>query len=852
MTESSGAGPGPNLTKVVAVGGGDLVAAAARIDQLLQGDHDMSSRLGRVQPLYHALMAATAAERDAAIEVLLATKAVLQQLIVVALGADQLDEAERWCDQLLVRYPQDYQSLLLKSTVQEFRQDYLGALTTSDRLVELTPQDALAHLRRARMLFAGGIADALPGDPTEAFRQAVAELDTVIRLDPSSARAYLTRARSWAMLEQPDRAVEDYTAALKVDPTLVDAYRERAPILARRGQQELALADLDAVTQLAPDDGTAWARRGDAHLALGDAGAAIAAYGYAIELNPQLVDALIGRARAHLDRGELQPALDDCRAAIAHDPDNVDAFGLRGALLTALGDQLSQQRRPEQAEEAYQQAVRDYEEATKLAPKTTGHYLNLARVRVKLGQLNRAVEDYTAALHLDRTLADAYRERGLLRAAQHEFQLALADFDAATELLPSDALGHLGRGNALIALGDNFEALTSYDRALAVAATDDTVTRAAAHRGMGVASLGIGDGHRARRAWGQMWMAYETAVANCEQARDLAPEELLTLQYLGRGLRALGAYDEAAEVLRQALAQLDGDDLTIEVSLLGELGQTLRLWGNDLGLPAKIGEAVNTLDRALARDTNTKTRAWNLDVKGSALLRLDEFGPGLAQFEEAITADPTYGWPYVGRGKALFLLQRFETAGEAFKQVLELGPGYEDFALWGLVGLGLALLRTGNEAEGAQVLDMALHEPVTLTRYLNRAEMCRALRAVDQARADRERAVELWPDSAEAHNALAWTIAGETDKEVSELDLGRAAQHAKRAVELAVLSQSRANYLDTLGWVKFRLGHYQEAVTLLQESSGLRPRHLLARVHLEHAEQALREAAGRQASEQPS
>jgi tetratricopeptide (TPR) repeat protein len=851
MTESSGTGAGDKLAELGAVGGGDLAAAAARLDELLDRESDMNSRIELVLPLYRALMAAPTAERDAAVEVLVQTKLVLQQVIVVALIEGELDQADRWCDRLVAHYSGDYQSLLLKSTVEEFRQDFRGALATADLMVKLFPGDSAAHLRRARVLFAAGIVDGLPGGREETFHQAVAGLDDAIRLNPGSTWSYLTRARTWLLLEQPDRAVEDYTAALEIDPTLVDAYRERAGVRQARGQLDLALADRDAVTKLAPEDATAWTTRGDVELALGDDDAAIRAYDRAVELDPQQVEALIGRARAYAAQGELQRALADCQAAIQLDPDNVVAVGQRGDLLAAVGDQWAQWR-PKQAVEAYERAIGDYDQLIELAPRATEGYINRARVRVKLGQLDHAVEDYTRALRLDRTLVDAYRERGLLREARHEFQLALADFEAVTELNPSDAQGYVGRGNALVALGDNFGALASYDRALVVAAAEDTVVRAAAYRGRGVANLGIGDGHRARRSWGQMWTTYEAAVASCEKARDLAPGELLTSQYLGRGLRALGAYDLAAEVLQQALGQLDGDDDVLRVTLLGELGQTLRLWGIDLNLPAKIEEAVRTLDDALAHDTNPKTRAWNLDVKGSALLRLDELPSSLVQFEQAIREDPSYGWPYVGLGKVLFILESFESAVEAFEQILRLGPGYEDFRPWGHVGLGLTLLQRGDEAKGTERLNKALREPVTTATYLNRAEMCKAFRAIDQARADREQAVEMSPMSAEAHNALAWMIVGETTEEVPELELGRAAKHAKRAVELSEGSKSQANYLDTLGWVKFRLGHYREAVPLLQESSRLRPRNLLARVHREQAEEALRQAGGQLAPERPA
>jgi predicted Zn-dependent protease len=71
------------------------------------------------------------------------------------------------------------------------------------------------------------------------------------------------------------------------------------------------------------------------------------------------------------------------------------------------------------------------------------------------------------------------------------------------------------------------------------------------------------------------------------------------------------------------------------------------------------------------------------------------------------------------------------------------------------------------------------------------------------------------PRSANAHNTLAWLAA------CSRRDLDKAAEHAKKAVELA---PNKAGYLDTLAEVHFQRGEQEQAVATMKRCVELEPK----------------------------
>ncbi len=74
------------------------------------------------------------------------------------------------------------------------------------------------------------------------------------------------------------------------------------------------------------------------------------------------------------------------------------------------------------------------------------------------GESGKALEDYSIAIILDPTYADAYVKRSSTHHDRGEHQLAFDDADEAIRLNPDIALAYVNRAAALAALGCDTEA----------------------------------------------------------------------------------------------------------------------------------------------------------------------------------------------------------------------------------------------------------------------------------------------------------------------------------------------------------------------------------------------------------
>jgi tetratricopeptide (TPR) repeat protein len=98
------------------------------------------------------------------------------------------------------------------------------------------------------------------------------------------------------------------------------------------------------------------------------------------------------------------------------------------------------------------------------------------------------------------------------------------------------------------------------------------------------------------------------------------------------------------------------------------------------------------------------------------------------------------------------------------------------------------------------------------------------------------------PDYAEALNFLAYALADENR------DLEEALLFAERAVAL----KPAGHVLDTLGWVYYRLGRYEEALKAIEEASRLLPEDEVVFEHLGDVLSALGKVARARAAYQKS
>jgi tetratricopeptide (TPR) repeat protein len=74
--------------------------------------------------------------------------------------------------------------------------------------------------------------------------EAIEQLDSALKLDPTLAVAYNARGYARYRLRQYDRALTDFDAAIRLNPDYANAYQNRS--YARRAMKDNAGADADA------------------------------------------------------------------------------------------------------------------------------------------------------------------------------------------------------------------------------------------------------------------------------------------------------------------------------------------------------------------------------------------------------------------------------------------------------------------------------------------------------------------------------------------------------------------------------------------------------------------------------
>lgn len=121
-----------------------------------------------------------------------------------------------------------------------------------------------------------------------------------------------------------------------------------------------------------------------------------------------------------------------------------------------------------------QEAINDFSVAIRLQPNEAPAYFNRGLANHKLKDFQRAVADYsdTIKLKLQPENAYIYTYRGLAKCELHDFQGALADYTEAIKLQPDSAVAYHYRGLIKDKLNDLQGALADYNEAIRLQADE--------------------------------------------------------------------------------------------------------------------------------------------------------------------------------------------------------------------------------------------------------------------------------------------------------------------------------------------------------------------------------------------
>jgi len=180
---------------------------------------------------------------------------------------------------------------------------------------------------------------------------------------------------------------------------------------------------------------------------------AIKSFTRAIEISPSFLKAYESRAAAFSQKQAFDGAISDYTKVIELNPKSVTAYYGRG---------IAHEHKRE-----LNLAIVDYTKATELSPSLFT-FLSRGRVLVKNRLYDQAVANYSEALAKDKNTPDAVyiHQRGLAFLLRGDLELALADFNKALELRPTESEFYNSRGQYYAAKKEYTKAVGDYTSAI--------------------------------------------------------------------------------------------------------------------------------------------------------------------------------------------------------------------------------------------------------------------------------------------------------------------------------------------------------------------------------------------------
>lgn len=318
-------------------------------------------------------------------------------------------------------------------------------------------------------------------------------------------------------------------------------------------------------------------------------------------------------------QGRYAEAAQLCRQLVAMQPTHAGAWQMLG--MAAL------------MQEAPKDALPALERAHQLEARNTQTLCLLGVTRLRLGQPEEAVASFDAALALAPTQAGIHYDRATALTQLRRHEEALAGFERALSLAPEMRDGWMNRGLALGALGRHTEAIASLERAL------DLTQRPGTPR----PARGTPQAEQLVKIWRHLAQALRAAGRDPDALG--AWEQVLALDdsdagdWLGMGdvLGALGRDDMALDRYRRA-CELAPDSPAPHKQLATALAKDKK----------RVGEAIEELHKARELALQDVSVAFELVHHGMRVALWGDLPVLLAQTLEGARRTPPVGMPAFG------------------------------------------------------------------------------------------------------------------------------------------------------------------------------------------------------------
>jgi len=517
------------------------------------------------------------------------------------------------------------------------------ALAEAREAVRLDKDNAEAHLALAQLyeLHAAG------SGGEGALRKSAAELEEVIRLQPTDRDSLVSLARIYGQqLQDHKEAARIWQLYVGVDPGSFEAHIQAGTHLLAAGQPEKAAAALKDALELQPGSVRVYQILGDIYAQAEQTDQAVLHYRKALEIEPNNVRVRLGLTETLYRARRYKESLAEAQTVLGSDARNRFALNLKGQALRDLRDF-------DAAEEAANAILSEASSGYGQDPtERQAAYLQGAYLKVQIAEgrrdfasaasqlesilaRNRSGEDVADAASRDRVflihLGFAYQQQG-------KFTDAAGAFGRAKRVGGDPDAALLGYHAEALYLAKQLDQALSEVRGARSRFPDDpdlTGLEATILREKGdmkaatalVEKLRKGS-PRDVKVLGQVADFYRRAKkfpeaeAALREAREVEPKNLGTLFQLGAVLERQQRHDDADLVFREAL-KLEPNSAPV-LNYVGYMNADRNV---------KVEEALEMIQRALALEPNNSAY---LDSMGWALFRLGRLDAAEASVRKAL------------------------------------------------------------------------------------------------------------------------------------------------------------------------------------------------------------------------
>jgi tetratricopeptide (TPR) repeat protein len=291
-------------------------------------------------------------------------------------------------------------------------------------------------------------------------------------------------------------------------------------------------------------------------------------------------------------------------------------------------------------------------------------------------------------------------------------------------------------------------------------------------------------------------------LANLNKARELAPDGAEVLMALAEYYRERG---NDREFLNMARRLMDSDEIDVatKVALWDDITRNREFYRRNY-------LAVSGLARVMMLDHPTDFRV--VDLYAGTLFAGGQTEDGVNVYKNYITDTTSSArpWLLVIEGEAF--LQRADSVERWAAMAIERMPDNVELRL----RKGGALSYLGREREALEtwreVLKMDVGDSLRSVVHTSMGDLWHERGKTSRSNREYERALGYDPDNVLALNNYAYYLS------LEGRELERALTMARRVMEL---HPGEATYIDTYGWVLFRMGRLEEAKKVLRQAVSL-------------------------------